>query len=73
MSETKHTCAFVLGAVFDFVLHCVNRDMPMVVGRGYPRDKFIEEFEAWAKQRTLSLNKIDIDGFRLACESKLLT
>lgn len=57
--------ALILGAVFDFVLHCAGREMPLVIGKGYTRDKFFEEFEIWAKGRQMPLTKIDIDCFRL--------
>lgn len=40
----------------------------MVVGGAYPRDKIIDEFEAWAKRRGLGLEKIDTENFRIACE-----
>jgi hypothetical protein len=68
-AQTRH---FVLGAVFDFVLYCFNREMPMVVGGSYPRDKFIDEFEKWATDRGLPLDKIDRDAFQAACNHKLL-
>jgi hypothetical protein len=72
MNPAETTRAFILGAVFDFVLRCARRDPPMVVGIGYPRDRLIEEFEAWAAERGLKLDFIAIDQFRKACELKAL-
>lgn len=72
MSAADQTRHFVLGAVFDFVLYCFNREMPMVIGGAYPRDRFIDEFEKWATDRGLVLDKIARDEFQHACEQKLL-
>jgi hypothetical protein len=72
MNAADATRGLILGAVFDFVLRCCNRDPAIIVGKGYPRDKFIEEFEAWARANELKLDKIDLDQFRAACKAKLL-
>jgi len=72
MSGAVDTRAFVLGAVFDFVMWCVRTDPAFIIGVGYPRDKFIAVFEAWAKERGLALERIDLEKFRQACELKML-
>jgi hypothetical protein len=72
MSGTDDTRAFLLGGVFDFVLHMVKRDPPIIVGNGYPRDSFITEFETWATGRGLKLDRIEMEKFRKACELKML-
>ena len=68
MSGASGSASLVLGAVFDFVSHCFSREHPMVVGAGYQRDRIIDEFEAWAKKRGITLTKIDLETFRRACE-----
>jgi hypothetical protein len=72
MTSAEETRAFVLGAVFDFVMHMLKRDPAIIVGVGYPRDKFIQDFETWAAERGLTLDKIKVDDFRKACELKML-
>ena len=72
MSAADQTRGLILGAVFDFVLQVCNRDPAIVVGVGYPRDKFIDAFETWAKERGLTLDHINLEDFRRACEAKLL-
>lgn len=72
MNGAESTRAFLLGGVFDFVLDLAQREPPIVIGKGYPRDKLIEQFEAWAARHNLKLTKIDVDSFREACKRNLL-
>lgn len=67
--EVRH---LLLGAVFDFILHLVNRDPPIVVGKDYPRDKLIKEFEEWAGERGIVVDRIDIDSFRFLFKNRLI-
>lgn len=69
--DASATQGFVLGAVFDFVMHCNRRPNPMVVGGEYPRDTLINEFEVWAEERKIGISKIDLETFRLACTTGL--
>lgn len=56
-----------LGAVFDFMLFCLGRDNPIIVGQDYPEDRFFDAFKQWAAERGLAPADISIQQFREAC------
>jgi len=57
-----------LGAVFDFMLYCLGRENPIIVGADYPEDRFFETFKEWAAERGLAPADISIQDFREACK-----
>ncbi len=59
--------SLLLGALVDFITYLNENDSPIVVGRDYKPDRVLDAFQAWAKDRGLSLNKIDRPLWLEAC------
>jgi hypothetical protein len=72
LSGPAATRTFVLGAVYDFLDQCCQRENPLVLGQGYPRDRAVAELERWAQSRGLPVAEIDPAMFRNAIKSGVL-
>jgi hypothetical protein len=72
LSGPAATRTFVLGAVYDFLDHLCQRENPLLVGQGYPRDRAVAELERWADARGLPKNEIDPALFHRAIQTGAL-
>jgi hypothetical protein len=72
VDSAEATRKFVLGAVYDFLDHCCQRENPLVLGQGYSRDRAVAEMERWAQSRSLPTQEIDPALFRRAIQTGAL-
>lgn len=64
---------FTAGAVFDFCAHLASRPSPLIVGKSYPIESLLEEFNLWARTRQMGDRTIDQKTFRAYADSGKLS
>ncbi len=71
----QHTPArrLVAGGLADFLIYLTSLPDPIVVGGNYPRDRLIQAFQKWAKDRDFNVDQADVSSWRAACRNKFFT
>ncbi len=64
---------FIAAGLCDLVGYLDNLDTPIVVGGDYPKDRLIQAFGKWCKDRNVSVADADGAGWLIACEGGSLT
>jgi hypothetical protein len=74
MMANQHESArrLVAGGLADFLIYLTSLPDPIVVGGNYPRDRLVQAFQNWAKDRDFSIEKADVSTWREACRKGLM-
>lgn len=63
---------FIAGAFADFLIHLSALPDPIIVGGTYPRNRLIEAFNKWAKERNFDVSQANVSQWREACNKMML-
>ncbi len=64
---------FIAAGLCDFVGYLDKLDTPIVVGGDYPKDRLVQAFGKWCKDRNVSVADADGEGWLIACKAGSLT
>ncbi len=64
---------FIAAGLCDLIGYLDRLDMPIVVGGDYPKDRLVQAFGKWCKDRNVSVADADGAGWLAACKGGSLT
>jgi len=64
---------FIAGALCDLVGYLDELSNPIVVGGRYSKDRLVQAFYSWCKDRNVNISNPDAIGWLNACKSGVLT